>query len=77
MAIVTAVTLITLLIVCANVANLMLARAVMRQREMAVRQSIGASRFRVLSMLLAEGLVLSTAACLRPGSLRPGHREPS
>lgn len=62
MAILTVVAILTLLVVCANVANLILARAFMRQREMAVRQSIGASRGRVLRMLLAEGLVLSVTA---------------
>ena len=53
---------------CANVANLMLARAVGRQREMAVRQSFGASRLRILRLVVAEGLVLAIvawgAACL-------------
>ena len=56
------ITALTLLIVCANVANLMLARAVVRQREMAVRQSFGASRLRVIRLVLFEGIAISAVA---------------
>ncbi len=62
LAIFSIVTALTLLIVCANVANLMLARAVVRQREMAVRQSFGASRLRVIRLVLSEGIAISVAA---------------